>query len=265
MGDSKPTAGRVGATIVLLLALAFIVVWLVRGGFRRQQSASLAAEPRPAGAPVTEQAQSQPTVSPEDRQQLIRLARQTIEEVVRLGRQPEVDPSGLSSRLREKTGCFVTLEIAGQLRGCIGHIVPREPLYQAVIDNARSAATRDMRFSPVTVEELPRIEVEVSVLTVPVPLAFESPEDLLQKLRPHHDGVVLSVGARRATFLPQVWEKLSAKEVFLQHLSTKAGLGPDGWRSPEAKVDIYHVEAFKESEFAAPGQAPAAPSAAVKE
>jgi AmmeMemoRadiSam system protein A len=214
---------------------------------------------------VTEQAQSQPTVSPEDRQQLIRLARQTIEEVVRLGRQPEVDPSGLSSRLREKTGCFVTLEIAGQLRGCIGHIVPREPLYQAVIDNARSAATRDMRFSPVTVEERPRIEVEVSVLTVPVPLAFESPEDLLQKLRPHHDGVVLSVGARRATFLPQVWEKLSAKEVFLQHLSTKAGLGPDGWRSPEAKVDIYHVEAFKESEFAAPGQAPAAPSAAVKE
>ena len=175
-----------------------------------------------------------------------------------------MDAGQLSERLRRQSGCFVTLEIDDRLRGCIGHIIPREPLYEAVVHNARNAATRDMRFSPVTPEELDRIEVEVSVLTVPEPLAFDSPEQLLSSLEPHRDGLVLSVGLRRATFLPQVWEKLPDKRTFLQHLSTKAGLGPDGWRSPEATVSVYHVEAFTESELGLSPRGAGEPSPAAK-
>jgi len=188
------------------------------------------------------------SLSSDEQRTLVRLARQSLEEVVRRDRLPEVDTASLSPRLREPSGCFVTLEIQGQLRGCIGHITPQEPLYQAVMDNARSAALHDTRFSPVTPEELSRIDVEVSVLTVPQPLAFSSPEDLLAKLVPNRDGVVLAAGFRRATFLPQVWEKLPDKVRFLQQLSLKAGLDADGWRGPDVSVQIYHVQAIKEHE-----------------
>ncbi len=144
-------------------------------------------------------------------------------------------------------GSFVTLTISGQLRGCIGNIFPERPLAEAVIHNARSAALEDSRFSPVTPSELSSIQIEVSVLSVPEPLEFSSPEDLLNKLHPERDGVVLSVGLRRATFLPQVWEQLPDASDFLSHLATKAGLAADAWRRPSLKIMIYHVEAFKES------------------
>jgi len=137
----------------------------------------------------------------------------------------------------------------GQLRGCIGHIFPQEELYRAVMDNARNAALRDPRFTPVQPDELDKIEIEVSVLTVPEPLAFSSPDDLLNKLRPHRDGVVLQIGGRGATYLPQVWEQIPDKVHFMDSLAEKAGLAPDAWRGRDTKVLIYHVEAFKESEM----------------
>ena len=116
------------------------------------------------------------------------------------------------------------------------------------MDNARNAATRDPRFPPVQPDEAGKIKIEISVLTEPQPLRFSSPEDLLDKLQPGEDGVVLKIGSQGATFLPQVWEQLPDKVEFLDHLAQKAGCAPDDWRGKDVKVSIYHVEAFKEAE-----------------
>ncbi len=161
---------------------------------------------------------------------------------------PEANARDLSPKLSETKGCFVTLTEKGVLRGCIGHILPQEALCQAVADNARNAATRDPRFQPVRPDELNQIKIEISVLTEPRPLNFHSPEDLLDKLEPGEDGVVLQIGPRVATFLPQVWEQLPDKVEFLDHLAQKAGCAPGDWRGSHVSVSIYNVEAFQESE-----------------
>ncbi len=184
----------------------------------------------------------------EEREKLLRLARQTLESVVKTRKMPEVSPQDYAGHLSEKRGCFVTLTRGGHLRGCIGHIFAQEALYRAVMDNARAAALEDPRFQPVSPEELPAIYIEISVLSEPKPLEFSSPEDLLNKLVPGRDGVVLKLGWRRATFLPQVWEQLPDKEMFLNHLAQKAGAYPGAWREPGTEVLIYHVEAFEEPE-----------------
>lgn len=194
-------------------------------------------------------APEQENFTKEERKLLLDLARRTVKEVVTAGRLPAVDPKTLPAKFAEPKGCFVTLTQNGALRGCIGNILPQMPLYQAVIGNAQSAAIRDHRFQPVRPDELDKLEVEVSVLTVPQPLAFSSPDDLLAKLKPHRDGVVLQVGGRGSTYLPQVWEQIPDKVMFLNTLSEKAGCAPDAWRSPGTAVAIYHVEAFKESEL----------------
>jgi AmmeMemoRadiSam system protein A len=184
-----------------------------------------------------------------ERKQLLDLARQSLESMVTTGRLPKVDAEKLPKKFQEKTGCFVTLTKRGQLRGCIGHIVPHEPLYKAIMDNAKAAALEDPRFPAVTSEELKEIEIEISVLTVPAPLAFSSPEDLLAKLRPHMDGVVLQVQGRGATYLPQVWSQLPDKVQFLKSLAEKAGCLAESWRLPGTQVFTYQVEAFHQSEF----------------
>ena len=185
-----------------------------------------------------------------ERKLLLDLARQTLTRVATNHDSPGpgVNARDLSPRLSETKGCFVTLTEDGELRGCIGHIVPQEALYQAVEDNARSAATRDPRFQPVRPDEVKKIKIEISVLTEPQPLSFKSPEDLLNKLEPGEDGVVLRIGPSGATFLPQVWEQLPDKVEFLNHLAQKAGCAPEDWRGSNVSVSIYHVEAFKESE-----------------
>lgn len=185
-----------------------------------------------------------------ERRQLLALARQALGEAVKTGRRPVVDAAPFSTELRRNQGCFVTLTIKGELRGCIGHILPQEPLWQGVLDNAQNAALRDPRFAPVTAGDLAAIRIEVSVLSEPQPLAFTSPEDLLSKLRPQRDGVVLQVQGRSSTFLPQVWEQLPDKVEFLEHLSQKAGCPRNAWRQAGTQVMIYHAEAFKEDEGA---------------
>jgi AmmeMemoRadiSam system protein A len=184
-----------------------------------------------------------------DRKFLLDLARRTLAWVATnsdsLG--PGVNSRDLSPKLAETKGCFVTLTENGALRGCIGHILPQEALYQAVADNARNAATRDPRFRPVQPDELGKIKIEISVLTEPQPLSFNSPADLLNKLEPGEDGVVLRIGPSVATYLPQVWEQLPDKVEFLNHLAQKAGCAPDAWRGSNVSVSIYHAEAFEES------------------
>ena len=188
------------------------------------------------------------TYSADERRFLLELARKTVREVVATGRLPAVDPAPLASKFTTKKGCFVTLTERGALRGCIGHIVAQEPLVQAVVDNARNAALRDPRFSPVTAEEVAQLEIEISVLTEPMPLFFNSPKDLLQKLQPGKDGVVLQIGGRSATYLPQVWEQIPDKVEFLNSLAEKAGCAASDWRGSGVTVSIYHVESFKESD-----------------
>ena len=185
----------------------------------------------------------------EEKKFLMALAKKTVREMVTKGELAKVDEKGLSPKLTQTKACFVTLTKQGRLRGCIGHILPMDPLCQAIIENAASAATRDTRFSPVQADELDKLEFEISILTEPQPLPFGSPEELLQKLRPHQDGVVLQIGPRRSTFLPQVWAQLPDKVEFLNNLALKAGCAASDWRNPGTTVSTYQVESFKESEL----------------
>jgi MEMO1 family protein len=181
-----------------------------------------------------------------ERKFLLELARQTLKSVTTNGSVPEVPEKDVPSKLLEKKACFVTLTKNGALRGCIGHLTAMEPLHQAVAENARNAALRDPRFPPVQADELGDIKIEISVLTEPQPLAFSSPDDLLNKLHPNEDGVLLHIGPRTATFLPQVWAQLPDKVDFLEHLSQKAGCERSAWRGKDVSVSIYHVECFEE-------------------
>ncbi len=187
-------------------------------------------------------------LSDPERKLLLDLARRTVRQVVTTGGLPTVDPSGLSERLTKPTGCFVTLTKRGQLRGCIGHILPKAPLAEAVVDTARSAAVEDPRFPPVAPGELDDIHIEISVLTVPQPLSFTSPEDLVSKLQPHRDGVILKIGPRMATYLPQVWEQIPDPQEFLSNLAQKAGCRADAWKGSDVEVLVYQVEAFEEEQ-----------------
>jgi len=151
--------------------------------------------------------------------------------------------------LKSKKGCFVTLNKNSQLRGCIGTILPREELYKCVYRNAINAASRDIRFNPVSPQELEDIEVEISVLTVPQELEYQDAEDLKEKLKPLRDGVIISKGFRQATYLPQVWEQLPNKEEFLSRLCLKAGLPQDIWKTGDVKVETYQAIVFDEHQI----------------
>lgn len=187
-------------------------------------------------------------ISDESGRALLKLARKTIME--ELGGNIEDDPS-LSEKLGAKEledncGTFVTLTKKHHLRGCIGNLFPSEPITEGVKNNALNAAFHDHRFSPLTIDELKEIEIEVSILTKPAPLSYQGKKDLLEKLRPHVDGVILKKGYSSATFLPQVWEQLPDKETFLRHLSQKAGLAKDAWQDPDIEISTYQVQYFEE-------------------
>jgi len=129
--------------------------------------------------------------------------------------------------LAEERASFVTLKIDGNLRGCIGSILPRMPLIDDVIYNAKQAAFHDPRFSPITPNEYEKIDIEISLLTIPQKLEYEDTNDLKSKIRPNIDGVILALGDNQATFLPSVWEELPSFEMFFGHLCMKAGMRGD--------------------------------------
>ena len=162
-----------------------------------------------------------------EKDDLLKLARFTVDTYVKTGRRVTADEAGITvtERLEQDTGAFVTLKESGHLRGCIGTIVPVKPLVTAVIDNGINAAAFDRRFKPVTEAELAKISIEVSVLTPPVEVA--GAEQIV--LGKH--GVIIEKAGRSAVFLPQVApEQGWTVEQTLSHLSRKAGLGLDGWR-----------------------------------
>ena len=185
-------------------------------------------------------------LTPDERKTLLGLARSAIEAGVRGERPPRPDLSALGAHLAGPGASFVTLTIAGQLRGCIGALEAYQPLARDVCEHAAAAALEDPRFPPLGAEELPRISIEVSRLTSPVLLEYATPEELIARLRPNVDGVIVRDGFRRATFLPQVWEKIPDPAEFMDNLCYKMGADPHTWRYKPLEVQVYQVEEFHE-------------------
>jgi len=176
-------------------------------------------------------------------QTLTYLARASIHQ--HLASPPPAGQAEYLPELEVPGATFVTLTQDGRLRGCIGSLMAHRLLREDVAANAIAAATRDSRFSPLTVDELPITRVEVSLLSPPQPLAFASETEALSRLRPHVDGVIFQAEGKQSTFLPQVWEQLPDAETFMQHLKQKAGLAVDYW-SNEVQLLTYQVEKWKE-------------------
>jgi AmmeMemoRadiSam system protein A len=182
----------------------------------------------------------------EEGRDLLSVARKTIEDALSQKKEEGFsDPLG-SPKFSEKRGTFVTVTIDGCLRGCIGHIIPQEPLIDGVRINAINAAFRDPRFRPLSKDEFEKIKIEISVLTAPKALFYSDANDLLMKLRPGVDGVIIKKGYHQATFLPQVWKQLPDKKSFLTYLCRKAGLEGDIWKNEKLDVSVYQVQAFEE-------------------
>jgi len=156
--------------------------------------------------------------------------------------------SASHAALAQPAATFVTLKLADDLRGCIGSLKPLRPLGVDVRENAIAAAFRDPRFPPLAVIEYEAISVEVSLLSADERLNVRDEADLLARLRPNVDGLVIEYGHHRATFLPQVWESLPEPRGFLAALKRKAGLPADFW-SPQMNVARYGVIKWTESEF----------------
>ncbi|MBN1107074.1 MAG: AmmeMemoRadiSam system protein A [Deltaproteobacteria bacterium] len=182
----------------------------------------------------------------EEGKDLLSLARKTIDDRLVGRRDSSLPDQAMSPKCSERRGTFVTLTIGGALRGCIGHIVPQESLIEGVRVNAINAAFRDPRFRPLSPKEWETVKIEVSILTDPRPLAYSDAEDLLRKLRPGIDGLIIKKGHAQATFLPQVWDQLPDKKEFMTHLCLKAGLDGHAWKSENLEVLTYQVQAFHE-------------------
>jgi AmmeMemoRadiSam system protein B/AmmeMemoRadiSam system protein A len=172
---------------------------------------------------------------------LLSIARGTIENAVL--NKPKAESS--DAWLKQTGATFVTLTKNGDLRGCIGSLEPARALGEDVAQNALGAAFRDPRFPAMSAAEWPQCRVEVSLLSTPKPLRFADEADLLAQIRAGEDGLILEADGKRGTFLPQVWEGIGDKPVFLKELVRKAGL-PADTRLTRCKVSRYRVVKWKE-------------------
>jgi len=180
-------------------------------------------------------------LSSQQRTQLLRIARQSIEAVFE-GRRAELDLDTLDDALKRPSGAFVTLnERTGELRGCIGSIEPVAPLARAVAASAVNAAFRDPRFPPVRKEELPDLHIEISVMSPIVPVSDVS------EIEVGRDGLIISRGNRAGLLLPQVATEYAwDRETFLCQTCVKAGLPSEAWRSPDCRIEKFSAEVFGE-------------------
>ena len=181
-------------------------------------------------------------LSAADRATLLDMARESIQCGLTGTRLPVV-LDRLSESLRAPRASFVTLLIDDQLHGCIGTLEAYRPLAEDVMSNAYGAAFEDPRFERLSTAEFSRVVIQLSLLSRPEPMQFVSEQDLLDQIRPGVDGLVLNVGAKRATFLPSVWAQLPDRRVFLQQLKRKAGLDSDKW-SASIRVSRYRTESI---------------------
>lgn len=176
---------------------------------------------------------------------LLSLARRSIALGAESGSPLEPPEGSMGEPFDAPAATFVTLEKGGDLRGCVGTLRPVSSLARSVAHNAFQAAFRDGRFPPVSLAELDALHIKISILGPAEPLEVSSRAELLAVLRPGVDGLILEEGARRATFLPQVWESLAEPADFVAHLEKKGGWSPGYW-STEMRAHRYQVESFEE-------------------
>ena len=198
-----------------------------------------------APEPGNQQTSATTALDPSCRQRLLEIARHSIIHGLDQGVALRIALDDQPPQLQALRASFVTLHEAGNLRGCIGHLEAISPLAVDVAENAYAAAFQDPRFQPLRRDEFADLHLEVSVLTRPEPLRFDGEPGLLAAIEPGVDGLILTEGSRRGTFLPSVWSQLPTPEAFLRHLKQKAGLAPDHW-SPQIKVSRYRTESFGE-------------------
>lgn len=189
---------------------------------------------------------SEMTLSPKERQVLLDAAWESIRRGLEGDRHWSPPLSSSPDRLQQDGASFVTLHLDGQLRGCIGHLQAFQPLLLDVVESARSAAFQDPRFPPLEERELEGLSLHISVLGVPIPMAFESETDLLGQLQSGEDGLILEWQGHRGTFLPSVWESLPEPQQFLRQLKRKAGLNEHFW-APDIRVSRYRTDSFGDS------------------
>ena len=189
-------------------------------------------------------------LTPEQQSHLLGIARQSIASGLRTREPLLIDTTALAGALSADLASFVTLQLAGDLRGCVGSLEPKGPLAQGVAVMAYHAAFKDYRFSPLAFEELEQIQIEISVLSVPEPIDCNSEIELLAELIPAEDGLLLEDRGQRVTFLPQVWERLADPGEFVRHLKQKAGWSADYW-SPTMQAHRYRTVSFEEDAVAA--------------
>ncbi len=181
-----------------------------------------------------------------DKIELLKVARSAIRSAVN-GCQPEkIDLSAFSDELKADGASFVTLTKMGKLRGCIGALEAYQPLVLDVREHAIAAALEDFRFPPVTYGEIDLLKIEISRLSPLSRLDYKDNHDLIKKMRPGIDGVLIRDGSRRATFLPQVWGQIPDISNFLSHLCVKMGAQSELWQKKKLDVFVYQVEEFNE-------------------
>lgn len=178
----------------------------------------------------------------QEKQTLLRLARHTLETFLETGRAPEdLSDFEITSALKEDLGAFVTLKIDNRLRGCIGYLKGIQPLYKAVMENTISAASRDPRFPPVQSKEASKIHMEISVLS-PLVRVLD-----LEEIKVGRDGLIITLGGRRGTLLPQVPVEYGwSRQEFLEHTCMKAGLPRDAYKKTATVIERYSAQVFSE-------------------
>ncbi|MGI9211136.1 MAG: AmmeMemoRadiSam system protein A [Methylococcaceae bacterium] len=182
-------------------------------------------------------------LSPGIQTMLLDIALLSIHHGLVCGKPFPVGSEGLAPELAKPSATFVTINLNGNLRGCVGSLQAVRPLASDVAYNAYAAAFLDRRFGPLSAGEAGQIRLHLSLLTPALPMQFGSEADLLSQIVPFEDGLILEDGGRRGTFLPSVWESLPRPEQFFHHLKLKAGLPTDHW-SPTVRVWRYHTESI---------------------
>jgi AmmeMemoRadiSam system protein A len=183
-----------------------------------------------------------PALSEESRRDLLDLARRTLDAHFQDAPAPRLG-SDRAEAFGQPRALFVTLRRHGELRGCIGTLAPDGDLARAVPRYALKAAFEDPRFPPLTADELPECTIEISVLTAPLPVG--DPEEIVAG----RDGLIIELDGRRGLLLPQVATEWGFDRVtFLAEVSRKAGLPPDAWRRPGARLWSFQAEVFSEGE-----------------
>ncbi len=180
------------------------------------------------------------------RQTLLQIAHQSLAYGLEHQQVLPIDTNSFEESLTKKRASFVTLELYGELRGCIGSLEATMSLIENVANNAFYAGFRDHRFSPVSAAELDLLDLHISVLSVPKPLIVKDETELLEKLEVGVDGLILKDQGYQSTFLPTVWQSLKTPAEFIKRLKLKAGLPANYW-SETIRFFNYQTELIKES------------------